>query len=499
MELIIYDSFSKEANSTKQPTGGTTKQVVMKNDTSIITPVFLIDGVDLSANYCKWNNRYYFINDIVLGNNNIYELHCNIDVMATWKSQILASKQYVLRSASNCDVNIEDNMYPAKTLWSYSHENLTEGARFSSNKFSIVLGIMGRNSGLNNTMGAVSYYLLSPDNCASLLNYLMTSDNPTYLGIDSATLDAGLQKALINPISYISTCMAVPLNYSELVQAYHGNVVDHINIGWWQIGNIEAFALTKPYITSQILVWTKSISIPSHPLAETRSAHYLSYNNWAQHSLYIEPYGVIPLDTTDIDLANNITISEYLDVITGAGILKVTGTSTGNQLISYNTAQLGVPLQLSQMNVDTLAQRQAELAVKTIDANNLMSGLTLGSQLAQGNVWGAAGTLGQMATTQQYAKESAIIDARRASYPVMKSSGQNGSLAAWKVKPMRLSKFSTPVDDDNTHLGRPLCKDVTLSTLSGFCMTRDAELKLPCLKDEVEMVKSYMNGGFYIE
>ena len=104
MQLQLYRNFSKKENSTKipNPNTATVVEVTMKQSTSLDNPVFILQGVDLDVNYCHLiNGRYYFVNDIVLGNNNIYELHCSTDILATYRNEIFGSSFYVERSASH--------------------------------------------------------------------------------------------------------------------------------------------------------------------------------------------------------------------------------------------------------------------------------------------------------------------------------------------------------------------------------------------------------------
>ena len=117
MQLLLFKNFSKRRNSTKQvdDSTGIVTDVVLKQGTSIESPVFLIQGVDLEVNYVKFNNHYFYVDDIVVGNNNIYELHCSQDLLATYKSQILSTRCSILY-ASGADVpGIIDKRIPVLT------------------------------------------------------------------------------------------------------------------------------------------------------------------------------------------------------------------------------------------------------------------------------------------------------------------------------------------------------------------------------------------------
>ena len=75
MQLLLFKNFSKRRNSTKQvdDSTGIVTDVVLKQGTSIESPVFLIQGVDLEVNYAKFNNHYFYIDDIVVMHKASYE------------------------------------------------------------------------------------------------------------------------------------------------------------------------------------------------------------------------------------------------------------------------------------------------------------------------------------------------------------------------------------------------------------------------------------------
>ena len=44
MVIECYSGFQKKPNSTKQPSGGSTKTVRLKDNCSVLNPVFLLNG-----------------------------------------------------------------------------------------------------------------------------------------------------------------------------------------------------------------------------------------------------------------------------------------------------------------------------------------------------------------------------------------------------------------------------------------------------------------------
>lgn len=83
--------------------------IVLKSDTDIINPVILLEtisGVDFSEfNYCHIPelNRYYFITTIQNVNNRLWNLHCECDVLMTYKQDIINSNARLWRGIKTGD------------------------------------------------------------------------------------------------------------------------------------------------------------------------------------------------------------------------------------------------------------------------------------------------------------------------------------------------------------------------------------------------------------
>lgn len=115
-------TFKKRPNSTKVPTAaqiaaGASYGCTLLESTSLMNPTFKlsIGSNPIDYNYCYVADfhRYYFVRDIT-SDNNFWYISCEIDPLASHKSEILSGSHYVLRSASNYDEYIVDNVYPTK-------------------------------------------------------------------------------------------------------------------------------------------------------------------------------------------------------------------------------------------------------------------------------------------------------------------------------------------------------------------------------------------------
>ena len=81
----------------------TTLQVKLKQDMDVINPIILIyseDPLD-HVNYCQIYefNRYYYINHIEQVRKNLYRFKCRVDVLESYKLDILNSKDVEFHNA----------------------------------------------------------------------------------------------------------------------------------------------------------------------------------------------------------------------------------------------------------------------------------------------------------------------------------------------------------------------------------------------------------------
>ena len=112
---IVFGKTDKRINSTKQTFSGNTKTIscTLREPCSMQNPIFrfmLDSGTDAGFyNYCSWGSYYYWIDDIIYLSNDIIEVHCHLDPLATYKSSIKNTHGFAVYSnADNKSVNIDD-------------------------------------------------------------------------------------------------------------------------------------------------------------------------------------------------------------------------------------------------------------------------------------------------------------------------------------------------------------------------------------------------------
>lgn len=453
MVIECFSGFSKKPNSTKQPSGGTSLTVRLKDNCSVLNPVFLINQYNLSHNYVRWGSRYYYIDDIVIVGNELAEYHCSSDALATFKADIGASSQYVLRSASSYNGRIVDNYYPATAQ--NTHEANIITSPFDKNAGTYVIGIQGKGAAANG--GAVTYYAGSAAALKALVNYMLDSPS-TY---DVSEISTQLLTCIFNPLQYIVSCMWFPFS----VPTTSGDVT----VGWWQVSGSSLRPLAS-------LEWGTNftISIPKHPKAATRG-QFLNLPPFSRYKLEAGQWGIIPLDNFNLLDASSLDCDYKVDLMTGSGRLNV---KYRDKLIYENiyTAQIGVPIQLGQnvLNQGALTGAGAGLV------NTIKSAIT-GD--AAGMFFNGLGAIGDAAAVSQ-------------SIPSMV--GSNGTLSFNNVFGI-MADFLDVADDNIVENGRPLCAVRTISSLSGYILCEKADLDTAASPSEKDTIIAAMNGGFYYE
>lgn len=469
---IEFWNFSKKRNSTKQPTAGSGTQYTgceLKEDTSILAPVIKIRvaGVPVPTvapvntfTYCyiaKFN-RYYFISDWVYSPG-FWEAHLQLDVLASHKTEIGAMTAYIERSASAYDGDIIDKMYPATADYSISHSALT----YAYNAVRIEDGtyIVGIINAAANTSGAVTYYAMNQAQLMSLLSFMFGNDIWNVSGITE--ISSGLFKSMFNPIQYIVSCLWFPFPRETF-----SSTSATVYLGYYNTG-VTAYAMTvlahRGFITGDI---------PVHPQASSRG-DYLNYAPYTEVTIYMPPFGSIPIDTSFLTKGHHLYCPYWVDHITGECTLRVSlctaESYSETNVCAERSSKIGVNIQLSQVMADYSHSIQT-----------LQSGLSGG---IAGAIMGAIGATVQSAIDSQF--------------PAVSSSGTNGSFMVPVTPGYAITKHIKIVDGDTADLGRPLMSPRTINTLSGYIKCGEAHFSSPCLAAERDQIEQQLLSGFFYE
>ena len=114
MIIVLCNNNSEKNKLHKNITNGHTFTGTLKEETNVTNPVVLMEienPTNYNYAYIPEFHRYYFISDFVSVRNGLWRVSMNVDVLASFKNEILES--YVLISGSE---NINNN-YLTGDIW----------------------------------------------------------------------------------------------------------------------------------------------------------------------------------------------------------------------------------------------------------------------------------------------------------------------------------------------------------------------------------------------
>lgn len=479
VSIRLY-SFGKKPNSTVKPDPQSTENenfsCLFKEPFSLLNPVIMLkhdNPTIYNYAYIGKFGRYYFINNWEY-DAGIWHGYLNVDVLASWKSEIGESTQYVIRAESSYDDMIVDTLYPcfageARNRTTIANPWLTA---FSAGYF--VLGII--NSDISST-GFVSYYVFTASELNKLKEYLLGRTD--WFTANITEISENLQKELFNPSQYIASCLWFPIK--PPVGTFSTHIV---NFGWWELKNQSAEYLdTSAYIKNDYV-----FDVPQHPQAETRGIFLQRSSDYTEFTLFFPPFGEIHIPAENLTGSTQLYCRIVIDFITGMAHLLLSPFENYRTIIVQTQAMLAVPIQTAQINNSPLSA-----------GANIVGGLlNVGVSAIGMSTGNFTSTLGFAQNLGNSFLDAAVGTAKSLA-PNVSTNGTNGTLSCLQFAPELKAKFRILVDEDINHFGRPYCKKVKIQTLAGFVICSGADMTTNATQEENNMLNAYLNGGFYYE
>ena len=476
MDVNFY-TLAKKRNSTKRPTGdGVILSCKLKDSTSMLSPSLELSmpfGNAPLYNYCYIAafRRYYYI-EWESESARLWIAHCTEDALATFRASIGASTKYILRCASSAywDGSIIDEQYP-QTANITEVMSTIEGLTFWGGGI-IIMGIIGPI--LDGTQkGCTNYYAFDYDEAQALMSYLMgnpvgvssnyTKDVVTNLGISGTSEFL----ATYNPLQYIVSCKWFPIAPNDMraiTNVWFGKITIPCKCKW-----IPPLMLTGGK--------RDTVSIPKHPLSETRG-EYLNITA-SRYQFELQPFGIVSLPPDKLQGIDTVALVLSVDYITGNAQLTLT-TREGVKTASYAAmlyTNIACDVPYAQISNSFLSATSAIVS-------------SVGGAIVSGNPLALTGLIGNVLN---YLTPHADVRAdAQSSY-------------WWLDAPKIIATFTGLVDSDDADNGRPCCKNLQINALSGYVLCDSGEINVltsteaPPTESELSQISSFLTGGFYYE
>lgn len=492
--IARFYNTSKKPNSTALPGAPIYEaEIEFKDPCSIMNPLLRIwDKRALSANYVQlitdgtpWDG-YYFINDFTF-NIGYWLVSCTKDVLATYRDAILGSTQYVLRSASQFDLNVTDGSYAQKGIGSTA---CTEMDNPFANLFGrYLLSVMGKGTGANVIYSIPGYAL------RTLLDYMMKDID--YMELDGQIFDDlgdNMVKALVDPTQYIKGCFWTPYQFTGDSQ--------NITFGWWEAPVVGAVVDPK----TPGVMDGPTFTLHGHP--QGARGNYLNGDAFANSTLYCPPFPSVSIPR--VTGAGTVTTSIRIDPSTGEALLTVKCGNwqtqvSGSAAVQIPVASIGIAPTTQSLGSAVLGGAAQALSGLSHSIGNIWDSVKGGWEhgLEQLGLVGAL-SQSQVAYGRSAAKEAAnnggsIMNTAVASMAKPSSVGSVGGFGAMSTPWVLVSNFTLLADEDLAQRGRPLCKPVQLGSLSGYTVCQDVEDNFGGIASENAQIVSLLQGGVYIE
>lgn len=485
-QLQLWTNFSKRANSTLTPAASADvfNDVVLKENTSIMHPHFIVSNVNWSWNYAWFEGRYYYIVDIVSRSNYEFELICELDYLSTFKTEIGNYETLISRASNSSawDARVIDTIYSAKMVPQVKETLYSAIADFTLNRLNgtYILGTVGH-------LGQ-KFYMLSADSFASFCHTLFPSDingNENWAN----WIVNNLSNAMAGGVSSITENIAfikwLPIHYSLLTDIGQ-TPTSYVSLGFWDFlvspgtGGDFVREITGNYIHT---ILQSSISFV--PRSDVNLDFYKYLSPYAQYQITAPGFGVIPIDgqylffgSTGADRAY-ISVDYNIDILTGNAVLTL-GYPGGSH---HGVIQADKPIGRYTTNL----------------AFDVKAG---GSSFNLPGVLASTGAAIAAIATENYAGAiGAIGSAVSATIP------QNGQIGGGISGPMpdltaqyrATAVYYDIITENNDELGRPVGDIFKIKNIPGFVQTARAKLALPGHTEEMNIINNLLDSGIFYE
>lgn len=493
---VGFTNASKRENSTKQLGMSVTHACTFKNGCSLLNPTLLLEiDTDNFPDYTafKIENRYYNVRDIRSVRNNLFEIAGEIDVLATYKSNIQATTAYVIYDSTS-NTEIPDNRLPMKTTKTV--DSATVACPLTPDfDGTYILSL----TGAHNTTGV---YKVSRSELAALIDDVAdVTDNifdydhdpvrPVYPTPPAAA--TSVMQSLVDTFTYAMDTIEITFDYLvEWVKWWAdaikmpfsqffgtGNIPENIRECRWLPFNIgTSYGPTPIYLgtfkTKQSLgkLNTETVHRTATVAIPWQANDYRRRSPYTDIYLYIPYIGMEKLSSEALVGQSTITVEYTIALRDGSMLCTV---SSGDQIIGQYPGNVGVEVPVGLSNVHLPKGTQSLFAATAAVAAESVAGLGM-----------AAISFGDN-TTPHYSCIGGLDG--------IAGVAANQNITCYTV----FHDTNVAPNSQLQTIGSPTMAPKSLASLIGFVQTMSASVDGSMTSDERTKLNTLLDNGIFIE
>lgn len=485
MRITSWTHFSKKYNSTQQPVNGQEYDVKLKQPTDILTPTFITESMSSDVNYIQAFGRYYWVTNVRYTTNTIREFDCQIDVLATYKSQILASTQYVSYSSNAAKTWLADTRIPLLRSTSMLFNNRAMTDVINNNGF-YVLSATGKDG--------CHCYMMSITDLQRLIASISTwesdsiSDITQSFPLDFSDVEHGLQSlthmlvntgvfgnAYADAPNNIRSCIWVPFAISAFSETS-----ERLYLGQFDTG-LNCFRVKTTPKNG-----TFSISIP------------WQHSDWRRgicEDVYLSlPFvGTVQLSADSLTHVDALYIN-YSATATDGVIAYEVHAGNSNHIIGIYQGQCSAnyPIGISQQ------ASAGQVLQSVINGTEKVASAAITGSISPLQLPATAAGVGAALLQSGYNIENTRFTSNNTTIGGTGGGATAGLSTQAQVLTVSHDTAITPSDMAAT-MGRPFMAPTSLANLTGYCQCANASLSIEGTEYERQTINAFLNSGFFIE
>lgn len=454
MTIKVWNTFDKRVNSTKQPTGGTQISVVLKENCSIENPVFIVSSPIADYEYVEAFGRYYFVSDVINLNAAQSEIHCGLDPMATYKSEIGSTTAFVLYDETS-NTEIPDTRLATNTTPTISQNSVSFFGNFSLSG-TVIVTIAGEERAQSYAISPTSMHYLIPNAKSQIENLFPSSPGAD---INSTFFDT-IISAVVQIISSGNLASNIQdIRWIPFTVGGSGNI-EVIKNGQYNTG-VGGDPISQG--ASRCVTDTVTVSIP------------WQFSDWRNGEPFTQVYvripfvGLVNIPASSLKGQSSLQLFSSLDKITGDIAMEL--ICNGKVVGSYG------------------ASTSAKIAIGNSSQN--MSNIV--NSLLQGGGAAISGDARSVFTHVGHAYSPLTMTVGGVSSAA--AVGLGGMLEVYTV----CHDTTVSPSSVSSTIGTPAMAQKTIGSLSGYIQCSGASVSGSMHAADREAINSMLNGGFFYE